>query len=564
MKENTNNPLKNANAWTYIGTIGYFASSFLFAAEWLGQYAELTAQTLGFSLKSSYRFFGHKEIGGIQATYYAIGFSIALVATLGFCYAVFFQFLHYQDESSRQKKYKCLSIKYQNIKSLMNLIALCGSVIITVLWVAGASLSVFLLPVKFSLLSKNIITYGLIFLGVLACISYVRMYYQTLPGHIKNNQTLKVDHQTLAKYAFMISWMLYNNNHLPDSTENHKSPKIKNETLASYIFMIIYTMTSQTLLDHEEKQVEKIDQKSLEKGGKSVLKILHNQQDSNNSTDTTNLSQILIKIKSLLQKHHKPSKKIDKKTLKKNNFNISNIMENLENNKNNIPESAKMGDFEKLKQFILEKYIIEYTSMIIFSFVGFFSNSYFAAYILQLCIISNFHTLLWCGMSLYAWVVGTIIGLFFTISAVYCFSRMYSKKPPTEINNVIFDNDELAQFNELAELNNITLLKQSPQDIALSKKIWLKLALVGLLGVTILDLFYPITISLRYIFNNHENNFAFLFICIVALFLSRLCAEGPYETTKASVEEYNHTKISLKLPLPTLCHKVARVITFCH
>jgi len=536
-------PLRNPNGWTYIGTIGCFASSFLFVTEWLGQYAELTAKTLGYSIKNSYRFFGYKEIGGIPATYYAIGFSIALIATLGFCYAVFFQFLHYQ-EKSPQKTYKqstakkiisFIDRKNSTVQKIMNFIALFGSFMIPSLWISGASLSIFLFPVKFSITSKNIITYALILLGILACISYVRMYKQTLPGHI---QAENIDNKTLAKYASMILVILYNQT-LPNNSENQEKPEINNTILAKYASMILNTLYNQTRLGYQKTL--KIDKKILENNESIISNRIDNKiyPDDAKKLDEGPLNADISRILEILDNEKSPSKVQDQKPLKTDGKTLetyaSNIFKIMSNSK----------EFEEQKMSRFEKNLLEYTSMAIFSLICFFSNSYFMAYMLQFYIISSFHTILWCDISLYAWVFGTIIGLFFTVSAVYCYSRMYSEKPLIEINGIIIKAEELTQFNTLADLNELNPIKKKTQKLSRLKKMLLKSALLGLIGVTILDTFYPISISLRYICQNSEKNLAFVGICLAALVLSCLCTVGPYNTIKQSVEAYNNAKISL-------------------
>lgn len=425
----------------------------------------------------------------------------------------------------------------------MHFIALFGSFMITMLWVSGASLSIFLFPVKFSLVSKNIITYALILLGILACISYVRMYKQTLPGHI---QAENIDNKTLAKYASMILVILYNQT-LPNNSENQEKPEINNKILAKYASMILKTLYNQTRLGYQKTL--KIDEKNLENNESIISNKINNKiyPDDAKKLKEGQLNAYISLILEILDNEKSHSKvqnqkplKTDRKTLKTHASNIFKLMSSSKE-----PEEQKMSCFEKIKQLILEKNLLEYTSMAIFSLICFFSNSYFMAYMLQFYIISSFHTILWCDISLYAWVFGTIIGLFFTVSAVYCYSRMYSEKPPIEINGVIIKAEELTQFNTLADLNKLDPINKKTQKLPRLKKMLLKSALLGLIGVTILDTFYPISISLRYIFQNSEKNLAFVGICLAALVLSCLCTVGPYNAIKSSVEAHNNAKISL-------------------
>ena len=348
-----NNNFKT-KALASIGTLGYFMSSFPYATEWLAQYIDLTANTLGISTKKLPRFLGHEKISGLPALYYAIGFIIALAAIAGFCYAAFYNLLSCSNNSTKKTD------KNLKVQKIINFIVLCGTTLITIIWISGASLTIFLLHVRFTLISKNVITDVLIFLGILACISYVKMYKSTLPSHSGNNQ------------------------------ENNRS-------------------------------------------------------------------------------------------------------------------------YSK---------ILDYLSMFIFSVIGFFCNTYFIAYLTQNYIFPHSkHKLLFCDMSLGSFIIGALIGLFFTVSAVYCYSRMY------------VENESVAH---------------TEHKVSLTKKIFLKSALIGFIGIMILDIFYPISISLTYMAGHQRNSISLIFIYAAAFILSVLCTIGPYQRIKTAVEDYNHTKISFK------------------
>ena len=175
-------PLESANGWTLLGTVGYFASSFPYITEFIAQLSQNTAESLGCDTKKLSPIFGAKTIGDVASIFYITGFSVALIVTIGFCYAVFHQLLYYQNN---EKKKDCKT----RIDQYLNLFATISTFFVVNIWISGAALTIFLLFPHFSLITKTIVIWALCITGIVPGLYYSTSYKQTLPGPILATET---------------------------------------------------------------------------------------------------------------------------------------------------------------------------------------------------------------------------------------------------------------------------------------------------------------------------------------------------------------------------------------
>jgi hypothetical protein len=330
-----------ADFWTYIGTFGFFMSSFPYATESIAQLSDTTARSFGYDVEHAPSIFGVKKIGNVSTLSCLIGGSIALIATLGFCYAIFHQLLFYQNDC-KEKFYK----KNKRMR-VFNWFAILGVFIIVNIWISGSALTIFLLLNHLSVETKMLIMCALWIIGIIPAINYTKKYARTLP-------------------------------------------KEKNETEA---------------------------------------------------------------------------------------------------NKNDKPFWQK-------------------TTNAIVLCTGFFCNTSFLASLVQSNIFYKTHLPQFCHITIFAWGIGSIIGLFFTTSAVYIYPIL------------------LGNYNKKHMHSKV------------NKKLQY-IALVGYSGITMLDIFFPIAISLIYAFGKVQKNTPLTVLYIVAACLSLLCTIAPVKSAKTAIEKYN-------------------------